>query len=138
MINTATVWFEMAQIRNKSAAEIADITKKTWFTRYPLSQKFVFDRGTKFMTEFAKIYQNEYGLKRKPIKTRNPQSNAIIKRIHQTIGNIIRTFDVSNIINNNSWSGILTTTMFAVRATYHTTLQAYPMQLVFGLDTILV
>ena len=31
MINPATGWFEMAQIPNKTAAEIADITKKTWF-----------------------------------------------------------------------------------------------------------
>ena len=69
--------------------------------------------------------------------TRKPQSNAIIERIHQTIGNIIRTFDVSNIVNNDSWSGILAATMFAFRATYHTTLQAYPMQLVFGQDAIL-
>ena len=80
---------------------------------------------------------NEYGLKRKPITTRNPQSNAIIERIHQTIGNIIRTFDVSNIVNNNPWSGILAATMFAVRATYHTTIQASPMHLVFGRDAIL-
>ena len=80
---------------------------------------------------------NDYGLKRKPITTRNPQSNAIIKLIHQTIGNIIRTFDVSNTVNNNPWSGILAATMFAVRATYHTILQAYPMQLVFGRDAIL-
>ena len=69
--------------------------------------------------------------------TRNPQSNAIIKRIHQTIGNIIRTFDVSNIVNNNPWSGILSATMFAVSATYHTTIQVSPMQLVFGWDAIL-
>ena len=69
--------------------------------------------------------------------TRNPQYNAIIKRIHQTIGNIIRTFDVSNIVNNDPWSGILAATMFAVRATYHTTLQGYPMHLVFGRDAIL-
>ena len=67
----------------------------------------------------------------------NPQSNAIIERIHQTIGNIIRTFDVSNIVNNGPWSGILDATMFAVRATYHTTLQVSPMQLVFGRDAIL-
>ena len=89
------------------------------------------------MDEFAKMCHNDYGLKRKPITTRNPQSNAIIERIHQTIGNIIRTFDVSNIVNNNPWSGILATTMFAVRATYHTTLQASPMQLVFGQYAIL-
>ena len=75
--------------------------------------------------------------KRKPITTRNPQSNAMIERIHQTIGNIIRTFDVSNIVNNDPWSGILAATMFAVRKTYHTKLQAYPMQLVFGRDAIL-
>ena len=44
----------MAQILNKTAAEIADINKKTWFTRYPLPQRIVFDRGTEFMAEFSK------------------------------------------------------------------------------------
>ena len=127
MINPATGWFEMAQIPNKRAAEIADITEKTWFTRYPLPQRIVFDRGTVFMAEFAKMCHNEYGIKRKTITTRNPQSNAIIKHIHQTIGNIIRTFDVSNIVNNGTWLGILAVNMFAFRATYHTTLQAFPM-----------
>ena len=122
----------MAQIPNKTAAEIAYITEKTWFTRYPLPQRIVFDRGTKFVAEFSKMCQNDYGLKRKPITNRNPQSNAIIEQIHQNIGNIIRTFDVSNIVNNDPWSGILAATMFAVRATYHTTLQESPMQLVFG------
>ena len=137
MIDPATGWSEMAQIPNKMAAEIADITKKTWLTCYPLPHWIVFDRGTKFLDEFSKMCQNDYGIKRKPIKTRNPQSNAIIERIHQTIGNIICTFDVSNIVNNDPWSGILAATMFAVRSTYHTTLQASPMQLVFGRDDIL-
>ena len=36
-----------------------------------------------------------------------------------------------------SWNGILSAAMFALRATYHTTLQATPMQLVFGRDAIL-
>ena len=89
------------------------------------------------MAQFAKICQNKYGLKSKPITTSNPQSNAIIKKIHQTIGNIVCTFDVSNIVNINPWSGILAASMFAVRSTYHTTLQAYPMQLVFDRDAIL-
>ena len=79
MIYPATGWFEMAQIPNKTAEEISDITDKTWFTRYPLPQKIMFDRGNKFMAEFSKMCQNEYGLKSKPITTRNPQSNAIIK-----------------------------------------------------------
>ena len=79
MIDPSTGWFEVAQIPNKTAAEIADITKKTWFTRYPLPQQIVFDPSTKFMAEFAKMCQNYYDLKRKHITTRNPQSNAIIE-----------------------------------------------------------
>jgi hypothetical protein len=46
------------------------------------------------MAEFAKMVKNDYGLKLKPITTRNPQANAIIERVHQTIGNIIQTFNV--------------------------------------------
>ena len=103
MMDPSTGWFKLAQIPNKTAAETANITKKTWFTRYPLTQRILFDRGTEFMAEFAKMCHNDYGLKRKPITTRNPQSNAIIKRIHKTIGNIICTFDVYNIVNNNPW-----------------------------------
>jgi hypothetical protein len=38
---------------------------------------------------------------------------------------------------DNPWGGILSATMFAERATYHTTLQATPAQLVFGRDAIL-
>ena len=81
--------------------------------------------------------QNNYGLKRKPILNSNHQSNTIIKQIHQTIGNIIRKFDVSNIVNNNPWSSILATTIFVVRVTNHTTLQASPLQLVFAREAIL-
>ena len=83
------------------------------------------------------MVRNDYGLKIKPITTRNPQANAIIERVHQRIGNIIRTFNVQAMDTNDPWSGILAATMFAVRATFHTTLQASPMQLVFGRDAIL-
>ena len=54
----------MAQIPNKTAAEIADITEKTWFTRYPLPQQIVFDRSIEFRAEFAKMCQNDYFLKK--------------------------------------------------------------------------
>ena len=38
---------------------------------------------------------------------------------------------------DDPWTGILSATMFAIRATVHTTLQYTPMQLVFGRDAIL-
>ena len=47
----------MAQVPNKMAADFADITEKTWFTRYPLPHQILFDRGTKFIAEFPNICQ---------------------------------------------------------------------------------
>jgi transposase InsO family protein len=39
--------------------------------------------------DFQKMIKEEYGVKAKPISLRNPQTNAIVERVHQVIGNII-------------------------------------------------
>ncbi len=140
MIDPATGWFEMREIKSKTADNIANVLEQAWLTRYPWPTQITFDRGSEFKAEVAEMLKNDYGIKRKPISARNPQANSMVERIHQTIGNIIRTFQVQNINGldeNDPWSGILAATMFATRATYHTTMQATPMQLVFGRDAIL-
>ena len=62
-----------------------------------------------------------------------------MERVHQTICNIIRTFKIQEIDldNENLWEGILSSTIFAIRSTVHTTTQYTPSQLVFGRDAIL-
>ena len=53
---------------------------------------------------------------------------------------MIRTFEIydnEELDESDPWSGILVAVMFATRATYHTTLKATPMQLVFGRDAII-
>jgi hypothetical protein len=51
---------------------------------------------------------------------------------------MIRTFEIENqeIDKKDPWSGILSAVAWAVRSTYHTTLQSTPGQLVFGRDMI--
>jgi hypothetical protein len=83
------------------------------------------------------MVKNDHGLKLKPVTTRNPQANAIVKRVHQTIGNVMQTFNIQAMDSNDPWTGMLAAAMFAARATHHTTLQALPMQLAFGQDAIL-
>ena len=86
------------------------------------------------------MVQEDYGIIRKPTSVRNPRANSILERIHQTMGSIIRTFSLSNkddLVQGDPWDGVLAATMFALRATYHTTLQATPTQLMFGRDAIL-
>ena len=115
MIDPATGWFEMREIPNKEAITIANLVKQTWLTRYPWPSLIVFDRGSEFMAEFARMVEKDYGIKKKPTTTRNPQANSIIERIHQTIGNMIRTFQIGQLPldEHDPWSGILVATMFA-------------------------
>ena len=46
------------------------------------------------MGKFANIIVDDYSITKKPITVRNLQANSIIERIYQTLGNIIRTFEL--------------------------------------------
>ncbi len=89
------------------------------------------------MVEFSDRFINDYGIKKKPVAKRNPQANSVVQRVHQTMGNMIRTFQVQNMDEENPWSGILSAVAFTVRATVHATTKATAMQLMFGRDAIL-
>ena len=114
--------------------------EQTWLTKYPWPKKITFDKGSEFKAEFAAMIEEEYGIEKRGISPRNPQANSVLERIHQVIGNMIKTFriyDREDLDEQDPWSGILAAIMFGVRATYHTTLEATPMQLVFQRDAIL-
>ena len=74
----------------------------------------VLDRGNEFLAEFKNMIEHDYGIKVRPITTRNPQAK-----------------------DDTPLDGILASTMFALRATVHTTTQHTPAQLVFGRDSVL-
>jgi len=46
------------------------------------------------MGQFAQMIEEEYGITRRGTTTRKPQANSILDRIHQTLGNNIRTLEV--------------------------------------------
>ena len=139
MIDPATGWFEIVEIPNKRADEIANKLEQAWLCRYPWPQHVINDRGTEFMAEVHDMLTNEYGCDVNRITTRNPQANAIVERVHQTIGNMIRTWlvDDPELDEKDPFSGLLSAVAFATRATIHTTLDASPSQLVFGRDAML-
>ena len=140
MIDPATGWFEICQYDDKESITIANIVEQEWLSRYPWPTQITFDRGSEFMgADFQRMITEDYGIKKKPITVRNPQANSIIERVHQVIGNMIRTFELEDnyLDETDPWKGILTATAFAVRSTLHTTLKKTPGQLVFGRDMIL-
>jgi Integrase core domain len=137
MIDPATGWFEIVQANYKTATSIQEFFHNAWLARYPRPQDIAFDNGGKFKREFKQMCEN-YGIKAKPTTSHNPQANAIIERVHKVVNNMLRSFDLEqeNLEEDNPFEYFLQSTVWAIRSTYHATLQATPCQLVFGRDMI--
>ena len=101
-------------------------------------KKVLYDNGSEFKRNFQPSLE-DFGIKPTCTSVKNPQSNAILERIHQVMGNMLKTknlqereFDVVD-----PWGEILASVAYAIRCRYHSTLQATPDQLVFGRDMLL-
>ena len=80
-----------------------------------------------------------YGITKKPTTHYNPQSNGIVERVHAVLNDILRTFELEEreLDEDDPFTEFLSAAAFAIRSTYHTTLEATPAQLVFGRDMML-
>jgi hypothetical protein len=138
MIDPATGWFEVKDIVEPSAEACQNVFDDVWIARYPRPQYIGFDNGSENKAVFKELCDN-MGIKTKPSTTYNPQSNGIIERVHQVLNDSLRTFELEKreLSETEPWSPFLTAVAYAIRSTYHTTLQATPAQLVFGRDMIL-
>ena len=123
MIDPATGWFEIVEIPKKSGNIVSNAVETTWLSRHPWPTKIALDRGKEFMAKFIDIIKNDYNdIKLRRITTRNPQANSIVERVHQTIGNMMRTFSYKELDPEDPWTGILSAVAFAVRAAVHATM----------------
>jgi hypothetical protein len=122
---------------DKSSATVGSLVNNTWFCRYPRCQNIIYDNGSEFKLHFEALCDS-YGLKRKPTSVKNPQANAILERLHQTIGQMLRTreLDMADTISSNDIADFLTDAAWAVRSTYHTVLKASPGAALFGRDML--
>ena len=142
MIDPVTGWFEMASFDDKTPETITNLIEIHWLARYPRPAKIIADRGGEFTGQFFKdTLQNEYGIELRLITTANPQANAVVERIHQVIGNMIRTMGLEEMYllppPSDPFAGVIAAIGYAIRSTWHTTLRATPGQIMFGRDMVL-
>ena len=139
-IDPATGWFEIAEVPivDQSSARISNLFDEVWLSRYPRPRKVIFDNGSEFKKDFIPLLK-DFAVKPTCTSIKNPQANAILERIHQVVGSMLKTKDLANVIFDAvaPWSDILASVAYAVRCSYHSTLQATPGQLVFGRDMLL-
>jgi hypothetical protein len=141
-IDTVTNLVELIRIDNKESNTVTRKFAQCWLTRYPWPQRCIHDPGTEFIgPEFQTLLQN-FHIRDVCTIAKNPQSNTVCERMHQTVGNVLRILlhgnPPQNIANAEQYvDEVLSIAMHTMRAGVHTTLGSSPGNLVFNRDMFL-
>ena len=83
-IDTVTNLVELIRVDDKNLETIARKYAQCWLSRYPWPQRCVHDPGGEFTgPEFQTLLENCH-IKDVCTSAKNPQSNAVCERMHQT------------------------------------------------------
>ena len=113
-----------------------------WMSRYPISIEIAYDQGKEFIGhEFRKsLNEVEYGITAKQSTLGNTMYNEVLERIHQVLGKLVQTFNISKknyVEKKDPWLGILYAEAFAICSTNKKQKVYILGQLVFGSDMII-
>ena len=141
MIDVRTRWFEIIHVKWKDAKLVALNFDWVWLSRYPCPVRCLHDNGTKFLGAKFQELLTSYGIKATVTTICNLQANAILERVHQVLGNLLQTMQLSQIESSQDsdedpFDSVLAAATFSICSTYHTGLEATPGQLVFQRDML--
>jgi len=138
MVNPFTRSFECCQLYESHTAYPCQQNLDTvWLARYPRPKEIGSDNGSEFKGVFKELCAN-MGLKPVVGNSWNPQSNSVLERIHQVLGDGLRVFDLENKqIDPNEddpFQEYLSAVSYAIRSGYHQMHGYFPTQMVYGRD----
>eukprot|EP00804_Cyclotella_cryptica_P016780 CCRYP_002070-RA/>CCRYP_002070-RA protein AED:0.42 eAED:0.42 QI:0/0/0/1/0/0/2/0/180 len=141
-IDTASNLVELIRIDNKTAKHIRDKFMLCWLCRNPRPMRCVCDKGGEFVGSSFQWLLELFSIKDVCSTGKNPQSNAVCERMHQTASNVLRTLVHANPPQNMTQArdiinDALATAMHAMRTTVATTLGSAPGALAFSRDMFL-
>ena len=143
IIDEVTNLVEVVRIQNKTAAHVAQQFVYHWLSRYPRPMSVKFDQGGEFVGYHFLAMLEFNGIQKRPTTIKNPRSNSICERMHQAVGNVLRTLRA----HHQAPAGIaslahlvdtaIATCVYATRSALHSELKATPGSLAFGRDMLL-
>ena len=96
-IYTASNLVELIRIDEKRSVYVTEKFKQVWLAHYPLMKRYVHDMvGGEFPGSSYQSLLTHLNIKDAQSTSKNLQSNLICERMHQTVGNILRTLLYSN------------------------------------------
>jgi hypothetical protein len=82
MIDTVSNLVELVRIEDKTSAHIAKKFAHVWLTWYPWPASCIHDNGGKFFGPEFQLLLEGCQIKDVAMTSKNPQANAICKRMH--------------------------------------------------------
>ncbi len=126
VIDTVTNLVELVKLERKGSNNVMQRFAQYWLTCYLWPQCCAHDPGGDFTREEIQNLQNFY-IRDVCTTANTPQSNALCKSMHQTVGNILSTLlhgePPQNMASTKEYiDEALSSTMHAMRAGIHSTL----------------
>ncbi len=128
---------EIIPINNATSREVANAFEDHWLSRYPLPQRYIHDNGNEFLGWEFTFMLKKNNIKSVPTTVKNPQSNAMVERMHQSISTMLAISiqenppkgfeEAANLVQRKCMD-----TQFSLRATVHSTMKLSPGELAFG------
>ena len=137
IIDVFTGWVEIIPIDTKKMESISSLLEREWLRRYPRPSRVLFDAGGEFNNQAFQALLTKWFIKPEPITVKNPTANAIVERMHQVLGNMLRAQLVKTYGQEDVVAELTSAAAFGIRASMHGTNKATPAQLVYGKDLIL-
>ena len=144
IIDTCSNLLELKQASqmNPTGLESIQVLEDTWLSRYPKPVRIIYDQGTEYRNVDFESFLINQGIKGCPCTVKNPQSNAILERVHDVMKTSLRT-SIRNRPPNDITEAramvdrILASAQYAVRVCVHNTYGVSPGTIVFQRDMLL-
>ena len=121
---------EVISVENATSSVVAQVFEDNWFSQYPTPSKCIHDNGNEFLGPAFSNMLRKNRIKSDPTTVKDPQSNAIVERMHQSISTMIaislrenppnKFEEVSSLVHS-----MCMTAQYAIRATVNTTLRTH-------------
>ena len=142
IVDTVSNLAEIILVRNKTAKHVGQQFANAWLSRYPRPLRCIYDQGNEFLGEGFQAELARHGIDGVALTVKNPQSNAICERLHQTIEQALRPLihlqapahDAEAI---DILESAVATAQYSARAAVHGALKISPGALVFQRDMIM-
>jgi hypothetical protein len=95
-IDTASNLVKLIRVDNKTAKHICDKFTQSWFCQYPPPVQCIHDKGGEFIGQNIQWLSQLFSIKDVCSTSKNPQSNAICEKMHQTVQNVLQTLVHTN------------------------------------------